>query len=267
MPAANTGPSLLDTLFHRAVKRRRRGVERFFSSTGQSVFDTLQTESLARCVVVQQVIDLPIDEYIENGYTQPMSPRCFVEWSRPDGLWRALEPTPAELAVAAPRLAQDYNEPHNRAMMTNSGDQSPDDVVELWADMRRHGGRPFLLFLDDTLMGDADLRHIADGRAEFAIMVGSRAQQGRGVGTRFALMLHVLAFQSWGLERLYVSIIPANSASIRLFQKLGYQPDDSPAARCYAEEPDDVTLSAGLAEIAALHGSVFGELQFGELPP
>ena len=36
-----------------------------------------------------------------------------------DGLL-ALEPTPAEIAAAAPALAAFYNDPHNRRMMANT---------------------------------------------------------------------------------------------------------------------------------------------------
>ena len=74
-------------------------------------------------------------------------------------------------------------------------------------------------------------------------MIGGRASQGRGLGTRFALMLHAFGYDVLGLERIYISVIPANAASRRLFEKLGYQPDDSPEARALIDEETDLTMS------------------------
>jgi RimJ/RimL family protein N-acetyltransferase len=38
-------------------------------------------------------------------------------------------------------------------------------------------------------------------------------------------------------------VIPANVASRRLFEKLGYQIDDSPGAREFIDEESDLTMS------------------------
>jgi RimJ/RimL family protein N-acetyltransferase len=54
-----------------------------------------------------------------------------------------------------------------------------------------------------------------------------------------------------GLERLYMSVIPANAASRRLFEKLGYEIDDSADARDYADEETDVTMSIARAPFEA----------------
>jgi RimJ/RimL family protein N-acetyltransferase len=98
-----------------------------------------------------------------------------------------------------------------------------------------------------VLMGDADFRNIEGRVGEFAIMIGGRATQGRGLGTRFGLMLHVFGFAVLGLEQIYISVIPANIASRRLFEKLGYQIDDSPAAREFIDEESDLTMSLARA--------------------
>jgi RimJ/RimL family protein N-acetyltransferase len=74
-------------------------------------------------------------------------------------------------------------------------------------------------------------------------MIGGRATQGRGLGTRFGLMLHAFGYGVLGLERIYISVIPANTASRRLFEKLGYQIDDSPEAREFIDEESDLTMS------------------------
>ena len=100
-----------------------------------------------------------------------------------------------------------------------------------------------LLWQQGVLAGDADFRNIRGGTAEFAILIGNRGTQGRGIGTRFAVILHVFAFRILRLARVYVSIIPSNAASRRLFEKLGYQIDDSPEARDTIDEDSDVTMS------------------------
>jgi RimJ/RimL family protein N-acetyltransferase len=167
-----------------------------------------------------------------------------VEWAQGDELLTALEPTDDELRRAAPALAVAYNDGHNRVMMGHDDEpHTAGDVIAYYEELRIEGGRPFLLYMDGVLMGDADFRNIADVKGEFAIMIGSRGSQGRGLGTRFALMLHAFGYDVLGLERIYISVIPANAASRRLFEKLGYQPDDSPEARALIDEESDLTMS------------------------
>jgi len=186
----------------------------------------------------------------------------LVEWPSVDGLLRAFEPTTAELAAAAPALADAYNDAHNRAMMAHSADMTAVEVISHFATMRAQHGRPFLLELDGVLMGDADLRHIAGGAAEFAIMVGQRHKQGKGLGTRFTLMLHALAFRGLELTHLYVTIIPANHASQRLFEKIGYARDDSPTARAYIDEEEDLTFSMSKAAFEARHAPALTQVSW-----
>lgn len=159
----------------------------------------------------------------------------------------AYEPTPEEVARHAPALAVAYSDPYNGAMMSNSGPMTAADVIDYYAQARRSGTRTLLLERDGVLVGDADLRHLDQGRAEAAILIASRATQGQGLGTKFGIMLHVFAFRALELERLYVAIIPANVPSQRLFRKLGYTPDASAAARAFAEAPDDLTFTLARA--------------------
>jgi RimJ/RimL family protein N-acetyltransferase len=177
-----------------------------------------------------------------------------VEARRGDQVLLAIEPTPREIARAAPRLAAYYNDAHNRRMLAHEADLSPDEVVAYYEELRRDGGRPFLLIGDGALVGDGDLRNVEAGAAELAILIGARAQQGRGLGTSFAAMLNVFAFQVLALRRLYVSIIPANASSQRLFEKLGYQADNSPDARAYIDEETDLTLSVDRPRFEAAAG-------------
>jgi len=172
-------------------------------------------------------------------------PLWAIDWTDGADVLRAFEPTDDELTAAAPGLAQAYADPHNSRMMGQEAGAAfdPSDVVAHFARVRAAGGRPFLLQRAGELAGDADLRHPSAGCAELAILVADPGAQGRGLGTRFARMLHLFAFRVLDLQRLYVAIIPANTASRRLFEKLGYTADDSPAARRHADEPTDITLS------------------------
>ncbi len=176
-----------------------------------------------------------------------------VEWDVAGDVLAADEPTPAEVAAAAEALAAAYNDAHNREMMAHSGEMTRADVVAWYAALAPPGARPFLLRRNGALLGDADLRRIEGGRAEFAIMVGARADQGKGLGTRFAIMIHAFAFHTLGLERVYVTVVPGNVASRRLFSKLCYRVDESPAARAYADDATDVAMSVARADFERAH--------------
>jgi RimJ/RimL family protein N-acetyltransferase len=178
-----------------------------------------------------------------------------IRWQSPVGL---LEARPASDDLVRPHaalLASWYNEPHNRSMMSNTAELTPEDVVESVAAQIAEGGRPFLLFRDGALMGDGDFRHVGEREAEFAIMVGPRGEQGLGLGTRFSVMLHAFAFRVLALEVTYLAIVPANVAGRRCYEKVGYVEDGSCPASRYAEEVDDVTMSLGRARFEALHAS------------
>jgi hypothetical protein len=63
-----------------------------------------------------------------------------------------------------------------------------------------------------------------------------------------------------------VTIIPANRGSLRLFEKLGYQRDQSPQARAYIDEPDDVTMSLGRGDFQRLHAGAVRQLTIARRP-
>jgi len=91
----------------------------------------------------------------------------------------AIEPTLAEVAAHSDALALGYNDPDNARLMGHAEPISADEVVEHYEAMAEESARQFLLFLDGKLMGDADLRGIDNGTAEFAFMIGARDQQGK----------------------------------------------------------------------------------------
>lgn len=184
-----------------------------------------------------------------------MSTRWSIEQDLPSGeRLRALEPAEADLAPHKEALAALYNHPDNRARLANSLRFTADSVGAYYREMRAAGNRPLLLFHGPTLVGDADFRRVHPTWAEFAILVGTPATQRRGLGTRFALMTHALAFRVLALSRLYVTIVPDNVPSLRLFARLGYEPDDSPEARALVDVASDRSLSLDRARFETLHG-------------
>jgi RimJ/RimL family protein N-acetyltransferase len=173
----------------------------------------------------------------------------------------ALEPTPAEIAEHAAALSAGYNDPANAELMGHTAAIAPHEVVESYADSIGSGMRAFLLFEHDRFAGDADLRGLRGGSAEFAFMIAAPGAQGKGLGTRFALMVHAFGFHALGLDRIYASVVPHNTASRRVFEKLGYVVDDSAAAREYADEPGDVTLALERATFLRIHGNSLAQIR------
>jgi RimJ/RimL family protein N-acetyltransferase len=182
--------------------------------------------------------------------------RWSIEAPSAQGPLRVFEPTLAEFQAVAPLLAAFYNDSHNSAMMTNTRELTVAEVVESFQSLRDDGDRPFLLEQDGTLMGDADFRNVDGTDAEFAILIGHRAQQSRGLGTRFAAMMHVAALRVLGFERIYATIIPANVASRRMLEKLGYQVDRSPRAASFIEAEDDIAMSIDWSQFQRIHADL-----------
>lgn len=176
----------------------------------------------------------------------------------------ALEPTAGEVAAHAEALVAAYNDPANATLLGHTDELNQSDVLESYADLADDGARQFLLYVDGELAGDADLRGIADGAAEFAFLIGRPAAQGKGLGTRFAQLIHGFGFapapRGLGLERIYASVVPSNTASLRVFAKLGYVEDRTADARRWADAPDDVVLVIDRATFAARHPGLIDEL-------
>ena len=185
-----------------------------------------------------------------------------VEYRDAQNLLRAFEPTADEVRAAAAQLSSYYNDEHNRAMLTHEDDMSVEEVLAYYTESCERGDRLFLIEQDGVLVGDADFRNFDAESAEYAIMIGARNLQGRGLGRKFTTMLHAWAFRGLGLDRVYVTILPANRASVRLFEQLGYRPDSSPRARGLIDEESDVTLSVQRSLFELQHGEIMDRTQF-----
>lgn len=187
--------------------------------------------------------------------------RYHIEWQTPAGALVASEPILGEVEPIAARLAAAYNDPRNAPLLGHTAELSPADVIDHYRAMAGGGARSFLLYRDGALAGDGDLRGIAGGAAEFAFLIADPAAQGRGLGTRFAIMIHALAFGPLALERIYASVIPANTGSRRVFEKLGYTLDEGAQARAYADDEGDLVLSIDRAAFARAHGAAAADVQ------
>ena len=165
-----------------------------------------------------------------------------IDWQTEVGHLAAIEPSLEEVTLHAAQLAAGYNDPRNAELMGHTEPISDDEVVDHYDASMEDGVRSFLLVVDGALVGDGDLRGARDGAAEFAFMIAAPNTQGKGLGTRFAVMIHAFGFAQLALERIYASVVPHNVASRRVFEKMGYELDHGPEARSYADEPGDVTL-------------------------
>jgi RimJ/RimL family protein N-acetyltransferase len=186
-------------------------------------------------------------------------PGFRIDWSTASGELCALEPRLDEVAEHVRVLAEAYNHPHNAPLLGHEAKISESEVLDHYESLLGQGAHPFLLYRDDELVGDGDVRGIADGAAEFAFLIMDTAAQGQGLGTKFATMIHAFAFANLPIDRMYASIIPANAASMRVFEKLGYEIDSSTAAREFADT-GDVTMSVDRATFERLHAQAMAEI-------
>jgi RimJ/RimL family protein N-acetyltransferase len=188
-------------------------------------------------------------------------PRYRIAWSTPAGALLALEPRQDELAQHAAALAAAYNDPHNAPLLGHTETIHERDVIAHYEALAARGDHAFVVFRDGELAGDGDLRRVTRGTAEFAFLIAAVGDQGKGLGTRLATMIHTFAFAQLGLVRVYASIVPGNTASRRVFEKLGYVVDDSPAARAYADDPGDVTMVIARATFERLYAPVMADIR------
>lgn len=188
--------------------------------------------------------------------------RWTVHLADPRGDLRLYEPDAAQVKAVAAQLCEYYNEPFNSAMMTNSGEMTPDEVLEHFDAIAEDGGRAFLLEFGGALVGDGDFRHFRDGLAEYALMIGNRSLQGMGLGTRFGGMAHALLFRCLGARRAVGVVVPTNRGSIRMLEKLGYEMDNSPEVRSYVEDERELTMSLERERFEELHTEFLSPLVF-----
>ncbi|MEJ7597910.1 MAG: GNAT family N-acetyltransferase [Kofleriaceae bacterium] len=180
--------------------------------------------------------------------------RARIEWED----LVAFEPTLEDVETHLDALTAAYNDPNNAPLLGHTSDMAPEEVVEHYHLLiTSPNARPFILTRGDALVGDGDLRGIAGEAAEFAFLIADPGEQGRGLGTRFALMVHAFAFEALGLARVFASVVPANIASRRVFEKLGYTEDPNEA---YGDL-GDVTLGLDRETFLRVNASFVREIE------
>ena len=182
-----------------------------------------------------------------------------LSWQR-EALFEAVEASPALVDAHAAVLCGWYNAPENASMMNGSGTMLPGDAVDFYRELHEEGGHGFLGFVDGVLVGDADLRGVAGGAAEFALMIGDRAWKGRGVGRTLATLVHVYAFRELELARVFVPPRRDNVKVHALNAFLGYARDDSEQALTFADGPESETYSLGADAFRARHPAAWRDV-------
>lgn len=174
------------------------------------------------------------------------------------------EPAAADLERHADTLVRAYNDPSNVPLLGHVDEVDRDEVIAHYADLLEDGGRAFLLFSGDTLVGDGDLRGICDGAAEIAFLIAEPREQGKGLGTKLALLLTTFGFRVLGLDAIFGSVVPHNTGSKRVFEKLGFWIDASPRARSFAEVSNDLVFAIDRATFDRLHSKTVAEFEFAD---
>jgi RimJ/RimL family protein N-acetyltransferase len=188
------------------------------------------------------------------------APGFRIDWSTPAGELCAFEPRLDEVVAHVEVLARAYNDPHNAPLLGHESLISESEVLDHYESLLDRGAHPVLLFRDGELAGDGDIRGIRAFAAEFAFLIATPAAQGQGLGTKFATMIHAFAFARLPLETMYASIVPANVASRRVFEKLGYTLDTSPTAQAYADD-GDVTMSIERTTFERIHATAMAGIR------
>ena len=173
------------------------------------------------------------------------------------------EPSPADVERHADALVRAYNDPSNAPLLGHADEIDRDEVIEHYAELAEDEARAFMLFEGDELVGDGDLRGISDGGAELAFLIADPKQQGKGLGTKLALLLTTFGFRVLDLDTIFASVVPMNVASRRVFEKLGFRRDDSPRARSFAEVPDDIVFAMDRAAFDRVHGETAAGIVIG----
>ena len=173
------------------------------------------------------------------------------------------EPSAADVERHADTLVRAYNDPNNAPLLGHADEIDRDEVIEHYAELAEDEARAFMLFDGDELVGDGDLRGICDGGAELAFLIADPKQQGKGLGTKLALLLTTFGFRVLDLDTIFASVVPANVASRRVFEKLGFWRDDSPRARSFAEVPDDIVFAIDRVAFDRVHAETSAGIVIG----
>lgn len=121
------------------------------------------------------------------------------------------------------------NDPMIRDMTLGFRFPVQDEAVNGWMRARVQGNGQrevgFSIFYQGTGVGACFLRNIdwVNQTGEFGLYLDGSSARGRGVGYCSSVLLLDYAFKGLNLRRISSEILALNSASIRLFERLGFQ--------------------------------------------
>lgn len=185
-----------------------------------------------------------------------------VVWATAAGMLEVIEPTADEIEANLKALVAGYNEPTNAVLLGHTARLVERDVREHYASLLGGNGRGFLLLRDGAFVGDADLRGIHSQTGELSFLIANPANQGHGLGTKYSLMIHALAFGPLGMARVYAAVLPDNAPSKRVFAKLGYVVDNTVEGHAYGE-PGDIVLVLERADFLRRNGKAVADIRIG----
>lgn len=110
----------------------------------------------------------------------------------------------------------------------NAGQQNMESVLNFiqHADIKLIDGADMhyaIADVNDEYLGTISLKNIelTDKKAEYAISLRSKAQ-GKGIAFAATKEILRLAFECYGLERVYLNVLADNEKAIRLYEKIGF---------------------------------------------
>jgi UDP-4-amino-4,6-dideoxy-N-acetyl-beta-L-altrosamine N-acetyltransferase len=93
---------------------------------------------------------------------------------------------------------------------------------------RQRDDREEFLILDaDRPVGTVGLSCIdrRHQRAELGVLIGEPSARGRGIAEAASRLILARAFDMLGLQRVYLHVFPENDSALRLYGRLGFQPE------------------------------------------
>lgn len=133
-----------------------------------------------------------------------------------------------ELKDAEGMLEWMHNPEIQKCFRFNTENKTLEDVSEFiqTAEIRPMDGRSVhLAVVDDTdeYLGTISLKEIdiVAKNAEYAISL-RKCAQGKGVGSAATKEILKMAFEEFGLERVYLNVLADNKVAIQLYEKIGF---------------------------------------------
>ena len=87
----------------------------------------------------------------------------------------------------------------------------------------------------DEYMGTVSLKHIRDGKAEFAITI-RKCAMGKGLSRDAMQAILQYGLETLGLRQVYWCVSPDNRRAVRFYDKNGYRRVPAPEAEGYTAE-------------------------------